>query len=527
MAAMPTQSRGHGTAREFAFSSPRRFMRLPAGALACLFVLTSPVRPGTAADAAVIDALVQSALRSWHVPGVAVAIVRNREVVYLKGHGVRDAASGAPVTPDTVFPLASCSKAFTSAALAVLVDEGKLSWDDPVHKHVPFFHLSDPLADRDVRIRDLLCHRTGVGSHDLLWYHATWSPEEAVRRVGLLPLDKPFRTAFQYQSTMYTAAGFAVKSAGRMPWEEFVRERLTGPLGMTATVFTSTAAGRAADRATGYAPGERGEPEPMPPYPLEVPDAAGSVHSTARDLARWLVFHLDDGTANGRRLVSEQSLGETHRPQMVIPLAGVDRAVHPDTVQMSYGMGWVIQDYRGRKLVSHAGIIDGFRCHLTMAPDDKLGVVILTNLHRTRMNQALSNALVDRMLGLPSKDWNAILGTVARQEAADAEETLRAREAARHRGTRPSGPAEDYVGAYEHPAFGTVRVTLEHGRLVWAFNAFSAALEHYQYDTFALPLGVLGLPLVRFTRGEGGAMESLHVGGKLDVEFRRAVRPGR
>jgi CubicO group peptidase (beta-lactamase class C family) len=495
--------------------------------LACLLLLAPAARAGGADDAAALDALVKDARQFWHAPGVAVAVVRGGEVVYLQGHGVRDVASGAPMTPDTVFPLASCSKAFTTAALAVLVDEGKLSWDDRVRKHVPFFHLADPLADADVRVRDLLCHRTGVGSHDLLWYRAPWTPEEAVRRVGLVPLDKPFRTAFQYQSTMFTAAGFAVRSAGGMPWEDFVRSRLLEPLGLKSTACSAALLAKSAERATGYEMTERGETVAMPAYPLDAPDAAGSVFSTARDLARWLRFHLEGGTAGGKRLVSAAALGETHKPQMVIPMSGLDRAIHPDTVQMSYGMGWVIQDYRGHRLVSHAGIIDGYRCHLTTAPDDKLAVVVLANLHRTRLNQALSNALVDRLLGLPAKDWNAILGAVVRREDADVDRMLLARETARQRDTHPSLPAEAFVGSYEHPAFGTVRVKLDGQRLLWSFNSFNAPLDYYQFDTFSLRIGYLGLPLVRFTPGAGGVMESLHVGGKLDVEFRRAAKPAK
>jgi CubicO group peptidase (beta-lactamase class C family) len=503
-------------------------MRLSAArVLGCLLLLAFAGRATAADDTAAFDALVEEAMRTWHVPGVAIAIVRGGDVIYLKGHGVRDVASGEPVTADTVFPLASCSKAFTTAALAILVDEGKLGWDDPVRKHVSFFHLADPLADKDVRIRDLLCHRTGVGSHDLLWYHAPWSPEETVRRVALLPLDKPFRTAFQYQSTMFTAAGFAVRSASGAKWEDFVRTRLLEPLGMQSTVLTSTAAARNPDRATGYEPGEHGDPVSVPPYPLERPDAAGSVYSTARDLARWLNFHVNSGKIRDKQIVSENSLEETHRPQMVIPFVGLDRATHPDTVQMSYGMGWVIQDYRGRRLVSHAGIIDGFRCHLTLVPDEKIGIAILANLHRTRMNQALSNMLVDRLLQIPAKNWHEILTAVARREAAEAEEMFRLREAARQPGKRPTLPADAYVGNYDHPAFGTVRVTFEHGRLVWKFNCFSSVLDPYQYDTFTLPLNILGRPLVRFNPGTNGTVESLHVGGKLDVDFRRIAGPGR
>jgi len=200
-------------------------------------------RPATAAgpfDPKPIDALVEKALAAWHVPGVAVAIVQDNEVVYLKGHGVREIGGRDLVTADTVFPLASCSKAFTTTAMAMLVDEGKMAWDDLVRKHLPTFRLSDPLADRNVVLRDLVCHRTGLRSHDLLWYRATWKPEEAVRRAGLLPLDKPFRSAFQYQSTMFTAAGLCVSSASGMPWHDFVRRRILDPLEMRATFFPST-----------------------------------------------------------------------------------------------------------------------------------------------------------------------------------------------------------------------------------------------------------------------------------------------
>jgi CubicO group peptidase (beta-lactamase class C family) len=500
-------------------------MRAPLRALGTALLLSWFAAPAGAAegpfDPRAVDALAKHALQTWHVPGVAVAIVRDGEVVYLKGHGVRDVATGEPVTPDTVFPLASCTKAFTTAALAVLVDEGKLGWDDPVRRHLPSFRLGDPLADRDVRIRDLLCHRTGLRGHDLLWYRAPWAPEETVRRAGLLPLDRPFRSAFQYQSTMFTAAGLAVGSASGTPWDAFLRERLLGPLGMKNTACTSTDATKAADRATGHRLNERGEPEPVPYYPQPVPDAAGSVHSTARDLARWVRFQLGDGTAGGKRLVSAASLTETHRPQMVVRLEGSDRAMHPDTVQMSYGLGWVIQDYRGRRLVSHAGAVDGFRCHLTMVPDAHLGIVLLCNLQHTRMNLALSNRIVDRLLGLPARDWDRLFLDVARQEAAAERE--RARQARRHAGTRPSKELAAYAGDYEHPAYGTVRVTLERGKLVWDWRDFHAALEHFHYDTFTLPVEFLGNPEVQFTLNEAGGVERMHVFGHMDIEFRRVA----
>jgi CubicO group peptidase (beta-lactamase class C family) len=503
-------------------------MRPFLSSVVCLLALSALCLPCAAAappvDAKAIDAAVRRSLEVWHVPGAAVGIVRDGEVVYLKGHGTREVGGKDAVTPDTFFPIASCTKAFTTVAMAALVDDGKMGWDDPVRKHVPFFRLSDPLADANVTLRDLVCHRTGLAGHDLLWYHAPWSVEEIVRRAGRLPLDRPFRTTFQYQSAMFMAAGLAVQSAAGEPWEQFVQKRLLDPLEMKATVFTSTAALRSADCASPHRVNAQGQTEVMPRYPLKAPDPAGSVHSSARDLCRWLHFHLDEGRAGERRLVSAKELGQTHTPQMVIGLDRRARALWPDTVQMSYGMAWVIQDHRGHKLVSHSGAIDGFRAHLTMVPEKRLGIVILGNLHHTRMNLALSNTLLDLLLDLPRKDWDRLIREVMLQGEREEAEKARARQERRHHGTRPSREAAAYAGDYEHPAYGTAHVSLDRGRLVWRWNNFAGPLEHFHYDTFVLPDAVLGEPHVVFTLGEDGGVASMKVLGHLNAEFRRVKR---
>jgi CubicO group peptidase (beta-lactamase class C family) len=500
-------------------------MRISLAAFACLGLLGSPLSPGRTAapplDAKAIDAAIRRSLEAWHVPGAAVGIVRDGEVIYLKGHGTREVGGKDTVTPDTLFPIASCTKAFTTTAMAALVDDGKMGWDDPVRKHVPFFRLSDPLADANVTLRDLVCHRTGLAGHDLLWYHSPWSPEEIVRRAGRLPLDRPFRTTFQYQSAMFMAAGLAAQSAAGEPWEQFVRKRLLDPLEMNATVFTSTAALRSADRASPHRINGQGQAEVMPRYPLKTPDPAGSVHSSARDLCKWLRFHLDEGTVGNRRLVSAKELGQTHTPQTVIRLDRRARALWPDTVQMSYGMAWVIQDHRGHKLVSHSGATDGFRAHLTLVPGKRLGIVILGNLHHTRMNLALSNTLLDLLLGLPRKDWDRLMGDVMREGEREEAAKARASRERRHHGTRPSREAAAYAGDYEHPAYGTAHVSVERGRLVWRWNNFGGPLGHFHYDTFVLPDAVLGEPHVVFTLGEDGGVERMKVLGHLNVEFRR------
>jgi CubicO group peptidase (beta-lactamase class C family) len=471
-----------------------------------------------------VDALLRESLKKWKVPGVAVAIVRDDRIVYLKGHGVKVTGGKAAVTPDTLFPLGSCTKAFTTTAMALLVDEGKMSWDDPVRKYLSYFHLSDPLADAQVRLRDLVTHRTGLASHDLLWYHAAWSPEEAVRRAGRLPLDRPFRTAFQYQTTMFTAAGLAVASAAKMPWDRFIEKRLFVPLGMT-TAGCTTNTFKSEDRASGHRLNGRGEAEPLAEwYPLTEPEPAGSIHASARDLAQWLRFHLAEGKIGSKRLVTAANLRVTHTPQMVIRLEG-ESALHPDTNQMSYGMGWVIQDYRGRLLVSHAGVIDGFRVHITLLPREHLGFVILTNLYQTRMNLAASYKLVDLLLGIKGRDWDALtLREMDRQKKA-AREELRKRLASRHQGTKPSLGLAAYAGIYEHPAYGKARVTLDRGRqrLVVRWSSFTLPLEHFHYDTFATHHDLIGHLLLTFELDAGGRPVRLVAGAPLKVTFKRSA----
>ncbi len=504
----------------------RSHLRLVRLMLSLVTLLWPTSVPAASIDTRAIDELVERTREFWHVPGVAVGIVRDGEVIYRKGHGVRSITDDAMVTPDTLFPIASCTKSFTTTAMALLVDEGKTSWDDPPRKYVPYFHLSDPLVDREVTLRDLVTHRTGLRGHDMLWYRSPWTQEDIIRRVGRLPLDRPFRTTFQYQSTMFTVAGFAVARASGMSWEDFVQKRLLDKLGMDATRFTTTATAKVADRASPHRLNKRGEPESTELYPMEVPEPAGSIQSNVRDLSKWLRFHLGDGTvdgtAKGERLVSARSLEVTHTPQIMFDMDPLDRGMFPDTNQMSYGMGWVIQDHCGYRLLQHAGAIDGFRCHFTLVPKTRLGIVLLCNLHQTRMNIALSNGLLELLLGLPHRDWNAVVAKAERTNLAEIEDKEREKLAHRHLNTHPSRELAGYTGEYEHPAYGTVRITLENERLTWNWNRFRAPLTHYQYDTFSLPIEIMGEPHVVFTLDGRGAVARMKVLGNMDVEFRRS-----
>lgn len=474
--------------------------------LCCLF----------AADpAAAADRLAADAVATWRVPGAVVVVVRGGETVLLKGYGVRAAGKPAPVTPDTLFPLASCSKAFTTTLLAMLVDDGVIGWDDPVRKHVPDFKLPDPNADALLTVRDLLCHRSGVGGHDLLWYRARWGLDETIRRAQLLPLEYPFRGGFQYSSIPFLVAGKAVEKRGGAKWEKLVKERICEPLGMSGVTLTTAAIPADADRAAGHRIGKTRKLEPMAEYVSREPNPSGSVHATARDLAAWLRFHLAQGVGpDGRRLVSVKNLTETYTPQNLIPMRDTARALNPDTVQLAYAMGWLAYDYRGKRVISHGGLVDGFRVQITFLPDDDLGVAVLCNLHETRMTLAITNGLIDHYCGFRPRDWNAFYRKAAADEAAERRRALEAREKARDRDAKPSLAIASYAGKYEHAAYGPAAVTEKSGQLTLGYGNLTFPLEHFERETFRITEGIFEEQLVTFVV-EGGKGRAVKFQGQV------------
>ncbi len=486
------------------------------------------VRPAT------IDGLMKDALTSWHVPGAALGIVQDGRVVFLKGFGVRENGKPELVTADTVFPIASCTKPFTTLALAILADEGKLDWDDPVRKHLNYFRLSDPLADANVTLRDLVSHRTGLDGHDLLWYRAPWGLEERIRKLSKLPLARSFRSGFQYQAILVGAAGLAAASASRTRWEDFVRQRILTPLDMRSTTVTTPAALKTADHASPHRRllGDLDSEskinnqqskilQVLPWYKIDEPDPAGSINSSARDLLQFLRLQLGDGTWQGKRVVSAANLKEMHRPQTIIRRQGMIRLMNPDSHFLSYGLGWVVQDYRGLLLLMHGGAIDGFRAHFTLVPEARLGFVLLNNLHDTQLNLAVSNSLVDLFLGLPARDWNAFFLELKKARETEMKAHKEALRKQRRPGTKPARALADYAGTYQDPAYGQARVSHEKGQLIAHWARFRWPLEHFHNDTFLANDDVLiDAPMV-FILGPDGAVATLRA---LDRDFKR-TRP--
>jgi CubicO group peptidase (beta-lactamase class C family) len=493
--------------------APTRFLlTLLAG-----FLAFAPARADDPKPEAV-DALVSDALKAFRVPGAAVVIVRGDRTIVLKGYGRRSFDADDPVTADTVFPLASCTKQFTTALLAMLIDDGPLDWDDPVKKHFPGFKLSDPNADALLTVRDLLGHRTGLAAHDLLWYRAPWGIDHTLKQVPKLPLDYQFRGGYRYSSIPYMAAGRVAEKVGKEPWEKLVRERLLEPLDMKGVTLTTTEIPKDADRALGHRLSKAGKIERMATYEMKEPNPSGSMNATPRDLAAWLQFHVSEGIApSGRRLVSSKQLLETRTPQNLMRLEGAAKALFPETVQASYAMGWVVSDHRGLKVVGHGGLIDGFRMQITLIPDKDLGFAVLTNLHDTRMPMALTNTLIDLYCDLKPKDWNAYFVKVEADVAEAKAAALAARDKARDPNAPPSLEVKEYAGKYEHAAYGSATVTHIGGKLAAKFSSFDYPLEHYEGDRFRITDGFFEDELAVFTVTDG-KVTGLKLSG---IEFAR------
>jgi CubicO group peptidase (beta-lactamase class C family) len=497
-----------------------RYFFLP---VVAVFVF-SPAIFAQAVDQTPLDALMNEATRYWRTPGAAIVIVRGDEVVYLKGFGVKDIGAQEPVTPDTIFAIGSTTKAFTTAAMAMLVDEGKMSWDDPVRKHLPYFRLSDPLANEHVSLRDIVTHRTGLIRHDLLWYGSPWSREEIIRRIGFAPLSYPFRSVFQYQNIMFLTAGQAVGAAANATFEDFVQKRIFAPLAMKSANLSATVAEKSHDHASPHAK-KAGKIAVVPWRNLDNIGPAGSINASARDLSNWIRLQLNDGIFEGKRLISAANIREMHTPQMVVRLEGRWKLFFPEEVtnQLSYGLGWFISDYRGQKLVMHGGTIDGFRTSITLAPKAKLGVAVLANLNATQMPEATCYQVIDLLLNLPKRDWHAGIAEQAKKLEAEQVKAIAARYTARKKDTKPSREPAAYTGKYEDPAYGGAVITIDGDKLVLQWSAFQSALEHFHFDTFQAKDDRLATEQVTFSLAADGEVSGMNF---LGVNFKK-LKPKR
>jgi CubicO group peptidase (beta-lactamase class C family) len=419
--------------------------------------------PSSAAppDLAALDAYVEAALPAWKTPGLSIAIVHDGSVVHARGFGVREQGRAEPVDADTVFAIASMTKPFTAAAVGLLVAEGRLGWDDRVADRLPGFRMHDAAATADLRVRDLLSHRAGLDTWagDLVWVGSKLDRDEVLRRVAFVEPGWSPRYRFGYSNLMFLAAGELIEAVTGRPWEDVVRERLLVPLGMKRTAVTARE--RAAmDNVAAPHMDVDGATKVLPQFSMDNCAPAGSMSSSASDLARWVLMQLEGGAVGGTTLIPAPVIAETRAAHTAIPLSDGHRRWVPYRHLQSYGLGWFLFDYRGRLVVAHDGGLPGTFSVMMLIPEERLGVVVLTNAE-TMITRAVAYRALDLYLGAPETDWSGdFLRLTAEAEAAAAGADEPAGPAA-----PPTLPLADYAGDYANALLGRAEVRLRDGAL--------------------------------------------------------------
>ena len=521
--------------------------RLTAILLAALLpaeVLSAGPAPTSAADRwASLDAYIRQEMTRWGVPGLAIAVVDRNSAVFVRAYGVKQAGKPDPVDTATVMAVGSTTKAMTATLAAMLVDEGLLSWDDPVTRHLPWFQLQDPWVTREVTLRDLLSHRVGVSGAYLPAVTA-FDRDEVLRRMRYMEPYLPFRARFVYSNVMYTAAGQVIAAVTGQTWEQTLKERLLDPLGMDGSHLTVDSLWPGTQLAPcfccdlpgrqigldGARPGRNvAMPHmPTPSGPRVIPwrrygnigPAGGELSASIVDMAQWVRFLVGQGRFEGRRLLSAEAFEETQAPQMA--LRAEDRVVPSGDGalrRVAYGLGWALNHYRGRRMSWHSGGVYGFRATVGFLVDDGFGVVVLSNLDRAGLALALILRAFDQHVDVPAHDWSQEM--LARFDAEEQRaESFEARLGeGRKSGTRPSLPLEQYAGRYVDPAYGEIRLLVEAGQLVLRFpRAQTADLEHWHHDVFRMRLrGPMAYPrFATFVIDSTGRVTSIDIEGLGD-----------
>lgn len=427
-----------------------------------------------------MDEVINKALTDMRVPGLALAVIKDKEVILLKGYGLRDVENKLPMTPDTLLAIGSASKAFTTFALARLSDEGRVNWDKPVRTYIPWFKLSDPLITERITPRDLVTHRSGLPRHDLLWYNNYQaSREELVRRLAHVQFTADLREKFQYNNLMFLTAGYLLEVLTGKTWEEAIKELVFTPLQMKRSNFSVLDSQKDQDFAQPYA--YRDEKIVKIPFRIITNmGPAGSINSSVREMSNWVMVHLNDGKFGETQLLNRATMEDLHLPYT--PIAQTPTTPHLST--SSYALGWFVDHYRGHQRIHHGGNIDGFSALVSMLPKDGFGFVVLTNRNATGLPELLVRTLTDRLLGLEPVDW---IGEAVRNQAKSEEVGKQAEQKAQTRrvkGTRPAHALEEYAGTYFHPGYGELKVSLKDKKLYFTYNGITTPLEHWHYETF-------------------------------------------
>jgi CubicO group peptidase (beta-lactamase class C family) len=506
-----------------------------AGALAFALMLAGqsalaapPKAPKREAFPRELDAYIAAALREWDLPGAAVAVVKDGQLVVAKGYGVRELGRPEKVDENTIFDMASLTKSFTAAAISSLVDEHKLSWDVPVRTYLPTLEFSDPYLTDHVTLRDLLCHRTDIRPTNSAWYLTNVTRPRLLGLVANMQVAAPFRTKFVYWNIGYTIAGEAAATVARTSWEDLITQRLILPLGLSRTTAHFDSVPAMGNFASGHEL-ISGAQRVTPRETTRASTApAGAIQASVADLATWMLFQLGDGTFQGRRILSADAMYEMHSAQLVGPANEKFRTARQLRFFPAYGLGWQVFDYRGHPLLWHSGNGDGQLAYMALLPELHLGVAVLINSWKvgSALNGGIASRIMDHYLAFPARDYSAELRdgwTKSEQAQTDGERALVASRLPR---TEPSLPNAAYAGVFKDRLGLDVRVWLEGDTLRLQYGGGEhATLDHWHHDTYRArwrnPLHAKILPtFVSFGLNERGKIDRLHMepfGDEIDA----------
>ncbi|MEP1306190.1 MAG: serine hydrolase [Balneola sp.] len=463
-----------------------------------------------------LEGFIVSGMDSWSVPGLSIAIVSNEEILFIKGYGLADINMKEAVTPETVFPVGSLTKTFTSAAIGLLVDEKGLNWDDPIKDHIPNFHVQDEDIVHRVTVRDLLTHRTGLANHNLIWFAGRYDREHINSSVSFFGLQNGFRSRFEYNNIIYAYSAELIRQKKNISWDEFVANELFDPLNMDASSTNFEGLQNAVNKATGYIL-SGGNIKEIPYRSLDNIGPSGSINSSARDLAKWVILHLNKGEFDDRKLLDPGTISEMHNPQMVIPRQEVT-LFFPKAKFTHYGLGWFVHDYKNEVVVEHSGNIDGMSAHIAMLPNRNIGVAILTNLNANFLPFAVKNKIFDIVLEESEFDWNR-----AFQQSFDGFMKMRDQffntPLSVENELLPSLNLRNYAGLYHSKSGESIEITLREENLILRYGKSSGVLEHKNFNTFLVewedPMikEAFGPAMLTFELTKSGVIDKLNADG--------------
>lgn len=436
------------------------------------------------------DAYMQKTIKDWNTPGMAVGIVVNDKLVFAKGYGYRDYDQKLPFTTTTLFQIASNTKLFTAVTAGMLVDEGQLTWDQPVRESVPTIQFYNDLLNNNVTLRDMLSHRTGVTRHDLFWFKSSFSRDELFDKLRYLEPQQPMRETFLYNNLMFAAAGHIVELKSGKKWEDFVRERVFTPLDMTSTVYTIADMTRNPDHGVPYLEKRDSFELYKIPYYEDTQGIApaGGIISNINDLSHWLIALMNDGKYNGKQVIPASVLQATLQPAIGLPNSMGQALGYWELLNPAYGMGRWTAAYRGHLITYHGGDLPGFHSQVSFMPNDKIGVIVcVIGDHAAPLYNVVSYNVYERLLGMDQTPWTQRL---LQMRLADKKAETEARTKAgadRVPNTKPSHALADYAGEYENPGYGILKIGLKNDTLQFGFHEFQFPLSHFHYDRFDTP----------------------------------------